>query len=572
MQVRRLSLAFFVLLVSGLVAGTANRQGEQLEPARSTCVLPQAVTAGVDHDELCYSCTSVLVTRTASTDGSTMTTHSVDGHYEFRIDIVPGRKHAPGTMRPVYKGGGLGADRPQAVKVGEIPEVAETFTRYDASYPFMNEKQLAMGETTIGGRRELYNDEGILDIMELQRIALERAATAREAIRVMGSLASEYGYSDSGECLTIIDPNEVWMFEIFGAGPVEKGAVWAARRIPEGHVGVSANRPRITTLDLKDKDHYMASENVFSLAEEMGWWKQGEPFVFNSVYGGTPSLYSTRREWRVISLLAPSLKLDPWDTYPPFSIKPDARVSPRDLMRIHRDSYEGTDFDLTKGLAAGPFGNPNRWATPTRPQDGFIGWERSISIFRCSYAVVLQARESMPSWIGGLAWFAHDDPKTSCFVPFYAGLTEVPESYRLGTRARFERTSAWWAFNFVGNWSNLRYSSMIEDIRKAYTTIEDGFFEMQPTVEKRALDLYKEHPDLARQYLTRYSNTMAQRTVDEWWELADYLVVKYNDGYINTPTSSRSVGYPKEWLDAVGYGKTRIQQPRKPAAKTGTDR
>lgn len=508
------------------------------------------------------NCTSVLVTKGASVDGSVMTTHSCDGNYEFRIHLIPAKRHSPGTMRPVYKGGGRGREKGEARIVGEIPEVEQTFARYDAAYPFMNEKQLAIGETTIGGKRELYNNEGLFDIMALERIALERAPTAREAIKIMGELAAKYGYSDNGECLTVIDPKEAWMFEIFGPGPIEVGAVWAARRIPEGEVGVSANRSRITTLDLNDKDHYMASENVFSLAEEMGWWEpeSGEEFVFNKAYANPPGFYNIRREWRVFDILAPSLKLDPWDTNVPFSVKPDKKVAPRDLMRIHRDYYEGTEFDMTKGLAAGAFGSPNRWATRTRAPEGTIGWERSISIFRCSYCVVLQCRDWLPDWIGGIAWFAEDDPKTSCFVPFYCGITKLPEAFEIGGRDKFERESAFWAFNFVANWAELKFSYMIEDIKKMYTTFEEGFFNLQPIIEKRAQELYKEKPELAQEYLTEYSCTMAQRTVDEWWEFGDYLIAKYSDGYINLPTTGRTVGYPKEWLDAVGFGKKKIKK------------
>ncbi len=492
-----------------------------------------------------------------------MTTHSCDGNYEFRIHIVPAKSGQSGSTRPVLKGGGHGREREPARVVGEIPEVERTFARFDAAYPFMNERQVAIGETTIGGRPELLNDEGLFDIMELERIALERCSSARQAIQIMGELATRYGYGDRGECLTVVDPKEAWMFEIFGAGPIEPGAVWAARRIPDGHVGVSANRSRITTLDLSDKDHYMASDNVFSLAEQMGWWASGSdtPFVFNRAYAEAPSFYNTRREWRVFDILAPSLKLDPWDSEVPFSVKPDRKVSPQDLMRIHRDSYEGTPFDMTRGLAAGAFGSPNRWSTQLRPPDGHIGWERPIAVFRCSYCVILQCRDFLPDWIGGLAWFAEDDPKTSCFVPLYGSIARLPKAYEVGGRDHFERDSAFWAFNFVANWAEIKFSYMLEDIRRARSTLEGGFFDLQGMVEKRALDLYREKPELAREYLTDYSCTMAQRTVEEWWMLSDYLVAKYSDGYVNIPRTGETVGYPREWLDAVGYGKTPATKP-----------
>lgn len=507
------------------------------------------------------NCTSVVVSKEASVDGSVMTTHSCDGGWEFRLHVVPGKSNKLGEMRPVLKGGGRGAERRQAVKVGEIPEVKQTYSRFDIAYPFMNEKQLGMGETTFRGRRELYNPEGKFDIMALQRIVLERTSTARQAIKFMGELVAKYGYGDFGECLTIIDTKEAWIFEIMGSGPLEIGAVWAARRVPEGEVSVSANRSRIGEINIKDTENFMASENVFTLGEEMGWYdpKSGKLFKFNEVYAPSNSIGCRRREWRVLNTLAPGLKLDPWAVEYPFSVKPEKKVSIQTLMSLHRDYYEGTEFDMTKGLAAGPFKNPNRFSTRTRPPKGHIGWERSISIFRCSYCIVLQCRDWLPDWIGGLAWFAEDDPKTSCFVPFYCGITTVPESYEIGRRDVFDKKSAWWAFDFVSNWSNLRFSNMIEDIRKAYTDFENSFFYLQPAVEARAKTLYEDNPSACREYLTRYSNETAQRVVNDWWALANYLIAKYNDGYINVPGRRSTASYPKEWLDAVGYGTKKIK-------------
>lgn len=507
------------------------------------------------------NCTSIVVSKKASADGSVMTTHSCDGGWEFQLNVVPGKSSKQGEMRPVYKGGGLGAEMRQAVIVGEIPEVKQTYSRFDVAYPFMNEKQLGIGETTFGGRKELYNPEGKLDIMALQRIVLERTSTAREAIKTIGELVKKYGYSDYGECLTFIDTKEAWLFEIMGAGPLEIGAVWAARRIPEGEVSVSANRSRIGEINIKDTGNFMASENIFTLGEEMGWYdpKSSKPFKFYEVYAPSNSIGCRRREWRVFSTLAPGLKLNPWAVRYPFSIKPEKKVTKQILMALHRDFYQGTEHDLSKGLAAGPFNNPNRFSTRTKPPQGYLGWERPISIFRCSYCIVLQVRDWLPDWIGGLAWFAEDDPKTSCFVPFYAGITTVPESYQVGRRDVFNRKSAWWAFDFVSNWSNLRYSLMSEDIKKAYSDFENTFFNLQASVEARAETLYKENPAACREYLTRYSNETAQRVVNDWWALADYLIVKYNDGYVNVPGGRRGAGYPKDWLDAVGYGKTKIK-------------
>jgi len=368
-------------------------------------------------------------------------------------------------------------------------------------------------------------------------------------------MATKYGYGDSGECLTVGDPNEVWFFEIFGAGPIEKGAVWAAKRIPPGEVGVSANRPRITTLNLNDPSDSMASDNVHAVAEEMGWWKKGEPFVFNKAYGGTPGYGSTRREWRVLSTLAPSLKLDPWSLDVPFSVKAEKKPTPQDLMALHRDVYEGTEFDMTKDAVGGPFGNPNRWGAAARPPSGFMGFERMIAVTQCSYVVVLQARGWLPAWIGGLAWFAPDDAKTSTFVPFYAGNTRVPQAFEIGSRAEFDRRSAWWAFNFAGNWANLNYRAITGEIKKAYMEMEARLFAQQPTIEKTAAELYKQNPDAARQYINEYSNREAQNAVEAWWRLADTLVVRYHDFGQNLPGQQRGVtAYPQDYLEKNGYG------------------
>ncbi len=509
------------------------------------------------------NCTSIVVTKGASVDGSLMTTHSCDGGYDFLLDIIPGKKFDKGAKRPVLKGAGFGTETGRIPRiVGEIPQAEKTYTRFQVAYPFMNEKQLGIGETTIGGRRDLYNPEGFFDIIELEKVALERCTTAREAIKLMGSLATKYGYSDYGECLTLVDKKEAWFFEIFGPGPLDIGAVWAAQRIPDGHIGVSANQSRISTLDLKKSDYYMASENVYSLAEEMGWYDPDgkESFKFNKAYSPEKSLYCSRREWRVIKTMNPDMDVNPWDLEFPFSIKPAKKVSPQDLMALHRDSYQGTEFDMTKGLAAGPFGNPNRWAGNRGDvKEGYVGWERPIAIFRCAYAIVLQVRDWLPDPVGGLVWFLEDDPKTSCYMPMYCGMTEVPGSFKTGRLDEFNKKSAYWAFNFVSNWANLKYSYMKKDIEKEYTKQETDFFSKVAEVDKIAALLYKEDPKLAVKYVNDFSNSTAVQLVSDWWKLSDYLVAKYSDGYVKR----KSVGYPMEWLEKVEFNKLKIKEPGK---------
>ncbi len=227
-------------------------------------------------------------------------------------------------------------------------------------------------------------------------------------------------------------------------------------------------------------------------------------------------------------------------------------------MAIKRDYYEGTEFDLTKGMAAGPFGCPNRYPTPSkvRPEDRKgLDWERAISIFRCSYSFVSQARSWLPDPIGGVLWFGEDAPHSTCYIPFYCGITEVPKSFSTGRRDVFDKDSAWWAFNFVSNWADLKFSYMIEDIKAAQNELEGDFFAMQPAIEKAALEMYKKDPSLAAKFLTDYSNNCANRAVDRWWKLAEDLIGKYDDGYVD----GSSVGYPIWWLEEVDFGSTQIE-------------
>jgi dipeptidase len=522
-------------------------------------------------------CTAIMVGKEASVDGSVMTTHTCDGWYDHRIQVIPGQKFEPDAKAEVMK-----VDvykelchitRPgvEPVKAGEIPQVSETYTYFHIGYPFMNEKSVIIGESTWSGRSELQNSLGIFMIEELEVFGLQRASTARECIQIMGDLAETYGYGDGGEGLTITDPEEVWLFEIAGPGPLWEpgsdlaGAVWVAQRIPDDHVSVIANRSRIGEIDLDNPDYFMASENVKSLAQEMGWYNPEEgPFSFWKAYCPEPyggRFYQQRREWRALSLLAPSLNLDPYaEEHYPFSVKPDEKVSVQDLMTIKRDYLEGTQFDLTEGIAAGPFGNPNRYPTPTsvKPEGKEdLDWERAISMFRCSYSFVSQARDWLPDPIGGVLWFGEDAPHSTCYVPIYAGATSVPVSFSTGKRDVFDENSAWWAFNFVSNWADLKFSYMIEDIKTVQEELESSFFAMQKPIEMAAVSMYEEDPELAVEFITDYTHNCCNKAVDRWWELARELIAKYDDGYVN---DLESVGYPTWWLEEVGFGEGYLKE------------
>jgi dipeptidase len=480
------------------------------------------------------ACTSVIVGKLASVDGSTMTSHSCDSNTDRTwINLVPHKKHKPGDMCPVYFQSKR-ANGPEArmIKKGEIPQVAETYAFINTAYPVINEHQLAIGETTFGGKRELQSREGIIDCPELYRLVLERAKTAREAIRIADELTKTYGYNDYGECFTFADPNETWHFEILGPGKGNKGAVWAAVRIPDDHVGVSANASRIREIDLNDPENYMASDNVYSLAEEMGWWdaESGEPFQFCYAYASRRSMGSRRREWRVLSRVAPSLNLDPNGENFPFSVKAETKLSVKDVLDIFRDTYADTPFDMTSGLTTVTRDGKtvkSPIATPFMNRDMMqllkVPYERMICCSRATYLQVTQSRSWLPDPIGGVVWLGYDNPATTPHTPFYCGITRMPDSYMVDGRGEFRKDCAWWAFRRVSQLALFRWQPMSEGIAKVWSKIEDEAFANQKAVDEEALSLFKKDPAAARKFLTDYSVKLAEDAVEQYWKLGDDL-------------------------------------------------
>jgi dipeptidase len=489
------------------------------------------------------SCTSIMAGKAATTDGSVITAHSCDGNYRQWVEIVPHQTFSEGAKTQVYAGK-LHTETPWDMRgvtlQGEIPQARETYAYLNTAYPCMNEKQLAIGETTIGGRRELMNSEGMFYIEELQRLALQRCTTARDAIKLIGELVKEYGYCDRGECLTFADPEEVWHFEIFGAGPLEIGAVWAAVRIPDDHVGVSANIPRISELDLDDPDQYMASDNVYTLAEEMGWWDpdSGEPFKFWKAYSGRKP-FSTR-EFYVLSTMAPSLDLDFEADELPFSVKPDKKVSVRDIFAYYRETYEGTDWDAVKNLKVkprrgdeiitSPVANP--WMSREMRnllntlKPGTVEYHRTIAIAGCSYSEVLQCRSWLPDEVGGVAWFSFDNPGQSPRIPIFSGTLELPAGFDKCAQHQYRTDSAAWAFRRANRLATIEWGSTRDIVKKTVQEFEEKAFTELPHIEKKALELYEngESPDSIekmKQYLTQYTNDFARAAMQKYWELGD---------------------------------------------------
>ncbi len=513
-----------LILIWMAVGGPVDRPGQEIDDP------------GADVFE---SCTSIIVGKLASADGSTMTSHSCDSTTDRTwINVVPHKKHKTGDTCPVYHNPKetKGPDDQNRLKSGDLPQVAETYAYINTAYPCINEHQLAIGETTFGGKRELRSKEGIIDCPELYRLILERAKTAREAIRIADELTRTYGYNDYGECFTFADPEETWHFEILGPGTGKKGAVWAAVRIPDDQVGVSANASRIRQINLKDPDNFMASANVYSLAQEMGWWnpESGEPFEFCYAYASRQSMGSRRREWRALSRLAPSLRLDPNGENFPLSVKPETKLTVKDVLDIFRDTYQDTPFDMTRTLitvsrdgkagtspVASPFMNRELMELLKVPS------ERTIACKRATYVQITQSRSWLPDPIGGVVWLGYDNPVTTPHTPFYCGITRMPDSYLVDGRARFSRDSAWWAFRTVSQLALFRWQPMSQTIARVWGPIEEKAFADQAKIEEQALALYKQNPAKASEFLTTYCVKMAEDAVAAYWKLQDDLWGSY---------------------------------------------
>jgi dipeptidase len=510
------------------------------------------------------SCTSIMVGKKATTDGSVITCHSCDGPYRTWLNIVPHKTFDAGAMRKVSWGlmhNEFSGDKRNVTEKGEIPQVTETYSYLNTCYPSLNEKQLAMGETTFGGKQSMQNDDGLFLIEELQAIAMERCDNARAAIKLMGDLATQYGYGDSGECLTVADKNEVWHFEIMGAGVEHVGAVWAAVRIPDDHVGVSANICRISTLDLSKPDHYMASENVVSLAEEMGFYdkKSGEPFKFWKAYGGRKP-FSTR-EWYVLSTMAPSLNLTADMDELPFTVKPEKKISVRDVMAYYRVTYEGTPLDATKNMLvpksnfgrrpaadapaatttpemvksalASPFMSRDLVTLVNTLKPGTIEGQRTIAISGCSYSNVIQCRDWLPDDIGGVAWFSFDNPACSPRIPIYAGTLSLPDNFLVCGQKKYRTDAAIWNFRETNRLAELKWERTRGIVENAVRDFEDKAFLELPMMDKMAVELMKADkgkepekdqrgnikPARYREFMTQYTNDFARATMIKWVEL-----------------------------------------------------
>ncbi|QZE14742.1 C69 family dipeptidase [Halosquirtibacter laminarini] len=523
------------------------------------------------------ACTNFLITKGASKDGSTMITYAADSHSLYgELYFWPAADHAPGDMRDVY-------DWDSGKYLGQIPEIAHTYQVVGN----MNEHQLVIGETTYGGRSELHSQSGaIIDYGSLIYITLQRAKTAREAIKTMASLMNTYGYYSSGESFSIGDGNEAWIMEVIGKGEGEKGAVWVARRVPDGYVSGHANQARITTFPLNDPDNCIYSDDVISFAREKGFFNgKNKDFSFSDVYAPVDfgaARFCDARVWSAFNRIAPNMKK--YEQYAlgkvkydkngvatnrfPLWVKPTEKLSAKDVMDLMRDHYEGTALDMTQDVGAGPHKLPYRWRGLTWKVDSVEYCnERATSTQQTAFSFVGQSRADMPAAIGGVLWFGMDDTYSTCYTPIYCNIEKVPECFKIGNGdlLTWSSTSAFWVFNSVTNFVYSKYDEMIVDLQKVQNKIELESVALAPAVEAAATQLWNSgNKELAKKYLSDYSITRAENMTSEWRDLGHYLMIKYLDGNVKKekngkflrtkdgmPASPNHPGYPDAYYRRV---------------------
>lgn len=497
------------------------------------------------------SCTSIMVGKSASTDGSVITSHTCDSWYRTWFNIVSAKDWNDKDSTAIYDGKmhtQSPEDSTKMYQTGKIPQVKHTYRFLDSAYPCLNEKQLAMGETTVSGRDTLINPKGMFKIEELARIALERCSTAKDAILLMGDLVKKYGYGDAGECLTIADKKEVWIFEVFGEGKDKIGGVWAAVRIPDDEIAVSANISRISRLS-KDKNNCLYSDNVFDVAKKLKLWDTKEEFCFWKAYSGgnyfgEKKNYSVR-EYFIMNTLAPSLHLSDTVEELPLSVKPDHKVSVEEVSYLLGSYYEGTDKNLSgrhlipnpkrkdkdgnlvenePDSIVSPFSNP--WMRPDEINmyyamgDSAMQNIRTVSVPWCAYSTVIQLRSWLPDDIGGVAWIALDNPGESPRFPVFCGNTDLPQMLKICGQHTDRDDAALWHYRKANRLATVRwgtYRKMLEPARDYF--MQKGQRELS-WVEKMYTDLQAEDTEKAKIMLNGYVSDFFGATILKWDELA----------------------------------------------------
>ncbi len=537
-------------------------------------ILIQLVSSAYAQDRVANrdACTDIIVGRLASTDGSVITSHT-GACDECRVHYVPAQEFPEGAKAPVYYG-------MQNVRtplkdygeiVGYIPQVGKTYAYFHTGYPQMNEHQLAIGESTLSQRKELQmffgQGDQIMTIEQAQLFALQRCKTAREAIELITSLMDEYGFLTScgpeSEALCIADTKEAWVLEVFSVGEDWKkesgkpGAIWAAQRVPDDHVAVIPNWSIIKEIDVSDKENFKASKNYKQEAIDRGWYdpdKDG-PFIWQKIYSPQPREWAVSRFWLFYSTFAPNFKDWPdksmtnpfkgYDAYHqyiddlsnyPFSIKPEKKVSVQDVMEFQRSYFKDTIYDMTNDTdwmipdGKGKYEkSPLTTPFPTRDMRELLDivWRRQVS--RGGYGMVTQLRDWLPDPVGGVYWFYVDNQYVSTYVPIYAGVQEISELYKTYDPDKFSRESARWAIDLVDNMMYLKWQEAVKDLRKVRDPLEQSFFDEMSEVEKHTLELLKEDPEKAKEYLTDYTKKRMEKIVKTYLDLSDILITKYTN-------------------------------------------
>ena len=515
------------------------------------------------------ACTVIAVGKNATVDGSAMITHNDDSRTaNSRLFIIPEADWPEGSMRPIIKDAhGYEGD---AQKIDETSQVPHTYRYFFSRYSFMNEKGVAISEATNGVEVSDDRSKKVQQIMEkdaagsidawvVQDVMLERAKTAREAVKIMGDLVEKHGWYDSGETMPLTDGNEVWIIEFYG------NKIWAAWRMPDDHVFVAANRARLRHLDLTDKENVMCCPDLVEYAVKNGFIDSKDvnekDFSPADVYSPNSELYATRREWRVLSLLAPeSFKLGPDEYDYPMSVKPDKKLSVHDLFQVKGDWYAGTPYDLSKGIQAGPWGNPIRFANSSK-ENPDASWERSINMMRTCYVHIAQVRGDLPEEVRGISWYGYGAADTTYITPLWPIMRNLPPLYSIGDRFHpYDPKSGWWTCTRVQEIAGLRYQDAREEIHKARDAKLMPLYMQARMVQDRAAELFKDgKKDEAIDLITDFAYAHAVDWNQRWLALGDRLFSKYALGYTNVKVTP----YPEWWNEAVGYDTPRRESKEK---------
>lgn len=505
------------------------------------------------------NCTSIMVGKKASADGSVITSHTCDGMYRTWAKMEPAADHAPGTTHKVYKGtmhtetpGDMGG----VTLAGEIPEAAHTYAYLNTAYPCLNEKQLAMGESTFSGPDTLVNENAMFMIEELQRIALQRCDNARDAIRLIGEMIKQYGYADGGECITIADKNEVWQMEILGEGPDKIGGIWVAQRVPDDEVAVSCNVPRIGKINRNDPDHFICSDNIEKVARKYGLWDGKGDFIWWKAF---PSSYSggknfKEREWYIFNELAPGLHLSLQADELPFSIKPESKVDVRKVMELFRANYEGCpELDQTQNLLAprryrnadgvivsdtGVCATANPWMSATerslynmlKPET--VTFYRGVAMSWCSYSTIIQCRDWLPDEIGCVCWFSVENPGQSPRIPIYAGSSTLPSGFNQCGHHRYNENAVLWHYRKANKLSQIQWGNTKSILLGNVLRYEEKAIEELPTLEQKAKNLLQNGDKAEMQkILNQYSSDFAGATRQTWSEMEHQFWERFWTGF-----------------------------------------